>query len=200
MAQRGGTPAIVRPAWNDPVLIKQVLDLGAEGILVPMVNSGPEAERAVQAAKYPPQGRRGWGPNAAAEFGLRTEAYAEEANDRIAVLVQIEHIDAVRNLDDILAVPGVDGVYVGPGDLSYSMGIPREWDNPLLIAAIREVMQKARAAGVPAGGDASGPLDNVLNWAGYGAQFMTVGADTSFMREGAEAMLASLRAALLPPA
>ena len=196
MSQRGGTPAIVRPAWNDPVMIKQVLDLGAEGVLVPMVNSGPEAERAVQAAKYPPEGRRGWGPNAAAEFGFRTDAYANEANDRIAVIVQIEHIDAVRNVDDILAVPGIDGVYIGPGDLSYSLGVPREWDNPKLVAAIQEVMHKAKAAGVPVGGDASGSVENVVRWAGYGAQFMTVGADTSFMREGAEAMLASLRAAL----
>ncbi len=194
MAQRGGTPAIVRPAWNDPVRIKQVLDLGAEGILVPMVNSGPEAERAVRAAKYPPAGQRGWGPNAAAEFGLRTEAYAAEANERIVVLVQIEHIDAVRNLDDILAVPGLDGVYIGPGDLSYSMGIPREWQNPKLVAAIHEVVEKAQAAGVPVGGDASGPLENIQRWLGYGAKFITVGADTSFIYEGASNLLNNLRA------
>lgn len=196
MTQRGGAPAIVRPPWNDLVMIKQALDLGAEGLLIPMVNSGEQARQAVAAAKYPPVGRRGWGPRAAADFGRRTDAYAEEANDRLAVLVQIEHIDAVRNLDDILAVPGIDGVYIGPGDLSYSLGIGRQWQHPDLIAVIQQVIGQAKAAGVPVGADASGPLDHILRWLGYGAQFVTIGEDVGYLVEAASARLAAVRARL----
>jgi 2-dehydro-3-deoxyglucarate aldolase len=195
MTQRGGTPAIVRVPWNEPGLIKQVLDLGAEGVMVPMVNSAEDARRVVDAARYPPGGRRGWGPRAAADFGRRTEAYSREANERINVFIQIEHIEAVRNLDEILAVPGLDGAYIGPGDLSFSMGMPGDWYNPELIATIQAACRKIRAAGVAPGGAADGPVEHVLRWLEWGAQFVTVGADYGFMQEAAEKLLGDLRRA-----
>jgi 2-dehydro-3-deoxyglucarate aldolase len=194
LAQRGGTPTLVRVPWNDPVMIKQVLDVGAEGILVPMVNSAEEARRAVEAAKYPPAGRRGWGPRAASGFGRQANEYAQEANDRIVVITQVEHIDAVRNLDSILAVPGLDGVFIGPSDLSYSMGIPRQFEHPDLIAAIQEVARKARAAGVPVGGSVDSTFEETMRWLDWGMQFVTVGTDSDFMMEAAGAMLRAVRA------
>lgn len=196
MMQRGGTPSIVRVPWNDLVMIKQALDVGAEGILVPMIRSADEARRAVEAAKYPPLGVRGFGPRAAADFGRRMTEYASEANDRTVVILQIEHIDAVNDLENILRVPGVDGLFIGPADLSYSMGIPLQWEHPDLIAAIKLVAQKARVAAVPIGGAVDDTLEETLRWIDWGMQFVTLGVDWQFMRGAATGMLNSVRSAL----
>ena len=193
MIQRGGTPAIVRLPWNDPVMIKQALDVGADGILAPMVHNADEARKAVEAAKYPPQGTRGFGPRVASDFFRRVEEYAHEANDRTVVMVQIEHIDAVNNLDDILQVPGLDGILIGPSDLSFSMGIPLQWDHPELIDTIKLVAQKARTAGIPVGGAVDDTLEETLHWIDWGMQFVTLGLDWQFMQDRAREMLNAVR-------
>jgi 2-keto-3-deoxy-L-rhamnonate aldolase RhmA len=110
---------IVRPQWNDPVIIKRVLDIGAHGVLVPWVNSKEEAESAVAACKYPPEGIRGWGPRRASLFD---PDYRATANDEILISVQIETQKAVDNLEEITAVEGVDALFIGPYDLSNNMG------------------------------------------------------------------------------
>lgn len=193
MAQRGGTPVIVRIPWNDIVMIKQTLDVGAEGILVPMVRSAAEAKRAVEYAKYPPQGVRGWAPRAAADFHRRMKEYTDEANDRTVVWVQIEHIDAVNDIDNILKVPGLDGVFVGPGDLSFSMGIPMQWEHPDLLAAVQLVARKAREAGVPVGAAVDDTVDETMRWLSWGFQFVTLGLDWGLMRESATRILTSVQ-------
>ena len=116
----GSTP-IARVPWNEPGIVGKVLDAGAEGVIVPMVNSAEQAAAAVRAARYPPLGARSYGPTAA---GSRSSDYATAANDVIAVIPMIETAEALGNLDDILSVPGVDAVYVGPADLSLSLGLP----------------------------------------------------------------------------
>jgi len=119
---------IIRPQWNDMVIIKRVLDIGAHGVLVPWINTKEEAEYAVRACKYPPEGLRGYGPRRAALFD---PDYLKTANDEILVVAQIETQKAISNLDDILSVKGIDACYIGPFDLSRSFGLDsQQWDNP----------------------------------------------------------------------
>lgn len=115
----GGTPAIVRVPWNDPGSIGKMLDAGADGIIVPMVNSVADAESAVQSCRYAPEGSRSFGPTRAA---IRKKGYFAEANAHTACIPMIETAEAVRNIDDILAVAGIDAIYVGPADLAVSLG------------------------------------------------------------------------------
>ena len=141
---------IIRVQWNDPVAIKRALDIGAHGVLIPWVNSKSEAEVAVAACKYPPQGTRGCGPRRAALIGGAD--YIATANRDLLVAVQIETEDAVRNIDDILSVEGVDVAYVGPVDLSMSMfGTPAAWKEPSYLESFDKVLKAAEQAGKPVG-------------------------------------------------
>lgn len=120
-----GSPAlpIIRVPWNDLVIIKRVLDIGAYGVLIPYVNTKAEAEAAVQACKYPPEGVRGIaGSTRAGWFGQKAMDYFTSANEEILIITQVETLEAVENLDEILEVPGIDVIFVGPGDLSTNMG------------------------------------------------------------------------------
>lgn len=134
--------SLVRLSFNDPIQIKRVMDAGAHGIIVPMVNSVVEAERAVAAVRYPPQGNRGVGLARAQGYGNDFEAYKDWLSHEAVVIVQIEHIQAVENLAAILSVDGVDGFIVGPYDLSGSLGVPGNFEHPLMqkaMATIRSV-------------------------------------------------------------
>jgi 2-dehydro-3-deoxyglucarate aldolase len=146
-----GVPALVRLSSNDPVLAKRVLDGGASGIIVPMVNSAAEADAAVAAAKYPPRGRRGVGIGRAHGYGPRFADYMATADDETVVVVQIEHIDAVRQLESIVDVPGVDAILVGPYDLSASLDAPGDLDDPAVQDALARIEAVTRARGMPAG-------------------------------------------------
>ncbi|MFC2021560.1 HpcH/HpaI aldolase/citrate lyase family protein [Chloroflexota bacterium] len=180
----GCTP-IVRPQWNDMVIIKRILDIGAHGVLVPWVNSREEAEYAVRACKYPPQGLRGWGPRRAALFD---PDYNQTANDEILVIVQIETRQAVNNVDDILAVDGIDAVYVGSFDLSFSFGLSGpEWDNAEYLADFDRVLEAAKKAGKPAGMYAS--RENIRWAVEKGFTLSTVDSADAFLAYGALAAL-----------
>ena len=133
-------PCVVRVPWNDEANIKKVLDIGATGVIVPLVNNAEDARLAVGRCKYPPVGFRSVGITRAQRFDLDFEAYMRRANDEIAVIVQIEHIEAVKNIDAILDVPSIDGVFVGPFDMSGSMGLPGQINHPQVQAAIRQVI------------------------------------------------------------
>ncbi len=189
MQSMGGTGCvpIVRPQWNDPVIIKRVLDIGAYGVLVPWVNSREEAVNAVKACRYPPEGIRGWGPRRAAQFD---PDYFGTANNEVLVAVQIETAKALDNLDEILGVPGIDACYVGPFDLSCSLGygIPPKWDNPQYLAAFDRVIAASKRHNKPAGIFAS---SENIRWAlEKGFRFNTVDdADLMLMR-GARMALA----------
>jgi 2-keto-3-deoxy-L-rhamnonate aldolase RhmA len=142
------TVPIVRVAWNDQVLIKRALDIGAYGILVPWVNSREEAERAVQAVRYPPTGTRGFGPRRAI---LGDPHYEKTADKEVLLSVQIETQKAIDHLDDILSVKGIDAAFIGPYDLSVSLGIIGQFGHKKFRAAIETFLQSAQRHGVAAG-------------------------------------------------
>ena len=135
--QAKGIKAYVRVGENNTRIIKRVLDAGADGIIVPMVNSKDEAIKAINAVKYPPQGRRGVGLARAQKYGFGFEDYKDNEADNIKLIVQIEHIDAVNNLEEILSLDAIDGTFIGPYDLSGSMGKPGKYDDN----DVKEVLQ-----------------------------------------------------------
>jgi 4-hydroxy-2-oxoheptanedioate aldolase len=187
------TVPLVRVPWNHPDWIKRALDAGAYGVVVPMVNSAEEAEQAVRACKYPPDGSRSVG-------GVRPRLYAgsdyvANANDEIAVVVQIEHIDAVRHAREILSVPGIDAYFIGPSDLSASLGVTDTWNPDFreYWEALDEVRHIARDLRVPGGIHTSGAGAAAMIERGY--QFIAVGFDTSFLATAAAADLNLARAA-----
>jgi len=143
----------VRVADSDPALIKRALDIGAMGVIVPLVNDRQAAERAVKAVKYPPQGIRGIGVARASQYGLHFEEYMARANDEIMTIVQIEHADAVKNLDDIVSVPGIDVLFVGPVDLAGSYGhVAVSGEQPAEVRqAVDKIVATARRVGIPLG-------------------------------------------------
>ncbi len=178
MATKGSDVApMVRVPWNDPVMIKRVLDAGAAGILAPMVRSAEDVVRAVEACLYPPAGIRGFGPRRPANYERNFAEYIANANDHIVIWVQIEHIDAVNAIDEIVSVPRLDGVFVGSNDLSGSMGLLGQPRHPQVLAAIDRVIAAARGAGVPMGiAGPAAPVD-ANAWLEKGVQFMTLGGD-----------------------
>jgi 2-dehydro-3-deoxyglucarate aldolase len=188
-----GCVPIVRPQWNDPVIIKRVLDLGAAGVLIPWVNSREEAENAVKACKYPPLGIRGYGPRRAA---MLDPGYFATANEEILVTVQIETDKAIKNLDSILSVPGIDACYIGPYDLSCNLGfgIPPKWDEPRYLAAIDKVLNTAEKHKMPAGFFAT--RENIQWVIGKGFRYNTVDDADSFLVKGAQDSLALARHAM----
>lgn len=147
----GGVPPLVRVGHNQPNLIKRVMDAGAHGVIVPMVNTRADAMQAVASVKYPPLGFRGVGLARAQKYGADFEGYRRWNQDHSVVIVQVEHIDAVNNLEEILAVPGVDGFIVGPYDLSGSLGVPGQFDHPQVLAALQRVRDVALSMGALSG-------------------------------------------------
>lgn len=135
--QSKGIKAFVRVGDNNSRIIKRVLDAGADGIIVPSVNSAEEAKKAVNWIKYPPEGRRGVGLARAQSYGFGFESYRDLRAKQIKLIVQIEHISAIRELDAIIQTEGVDGTFIGPYDLSGSLGKPGQWDEPEVKDAIR---------------------------------------------------------------
>jgi 2-keto-3-deoxy-L-rhamnonate aldolase RhmA len=190
------TVPIVRVPWNDRIRIKQVLDLGAEGILVPMVCSVAEARAAVAATKYPPQGVRGFGPWRASDYYRQTDEYIRKANDGILVVVQIEHEDGVHQIEEILDVPGIDVVCLGPMDLSGTMGILGQLEHPRVVEAIQRVLAAAKKRALPACVPMETSIETQLAWARKGANFVVTGEDHGLLRRAATAALAGYRKAL----
>lgn len=146
-----GVAPLVRLTSNDPNQIKRVMDAGAHGIVVPMVNSPAEATAAVAATRYAPSGTRGVGLARAQGYGVGFQEYLEWQKNGPVVIVQIEHKDAVERLEEILTVPGVDGFIIGPYDLSCSMGIPGQFDHPDFLGAMTRIRETGKQLGCPAG-------------------------------------------------
>lgn len=149
-AMNGSTcTPIIRPPWNDPVAIKRVLDIGAHGVLIPMVNRAKDAKKAVSASRYPPDGLRGFGPRRAATV---IPDYVKNANREILVIPQIETREAVENLDEIISTEGVDAVYIGVFDLSLSYGLKfPDFENAEYVSAFDKVLETAAKYNKPAG-------------------------------------------------
>ena len=179
--------AVVRPASNDTVLIKRFLDLGAQTLLIPYVQSVGEAKAAVAAMRYPPRGVRGVaGVTRATKFG-RVPNYAKRAEEELCLLVQIETQDALDRLEAIAAVDGVDGVFIGPADLAASLGHAGELGNPKVIAAVEDAIKRIRACGKPAG---ILTPDNAFakRCIELGTLFTAVGVDAAMIARATEAL------------
>ncbi|GAA1173551.1 HpcH/HpaI aldolase family protein [Nesterenkonia xinjiangensis] len=181
---------IVRVPSADAVTIKQVLDLGAQNILVPMVSTAEEAREVAAAAQYPPAGRRGIG-SALARSGRwsRVPDYLARGAEHVSVFVQIETVEGVENAEDIAAVDGIDGIFLGPSDLSASMGLLGQQTHPDVVAAVERSFAAGRAAGVPVGVNAFDP-DVARGYVAAGADWILVGADVSLAARGAERLAA----------
>jgi 2-keto-3-deoxy-L-rhamnonate aldolase RhmA len=198
MATNGSaTTPVVRVPWNDPVLIKPVLDLGAAGVIVPLVRNAEEAGRAVAACLYPPAGIRGYGPRRPSDYGrLSGPEFCRAANENVMVIIQVEHIDAVNDIDAILAVPGVTTVVLGPNDLAGSMGLIGEPQRPEVVAAIETVIAAGRRHGIPVG-VATGTDPRLLaQWVGKGAQWLVMGNDVAHLVQAATEVTERVRARL----
>ena len=182
--------AMVRPPVNDTVLIKQYLDLGAQNLLIPMVNSAAEAQAAVAATRYPPSGVRGVGSALArASRWNRVPDYLAGASGTVSVTVQIESAAAVEAVAEILAVDGVDAIFLGPSDLAASMGVLGQQEHPDVRAAVEHCLAAAAAAGKPAGVNAFNPA-TAHHYLASGAAFVLVGADVALLARGSEALAA----------
>ncbi len=182
---------IVRPAWNDMVEIKRLLDIGAQTLLVPMVQSAEEARAAVAAMRYPPHGTRGVGSALArASRWNRMDDYVRRADAEMCTLVQVETPRGVEHLDAILAVEGVDGVFIGPADLAASMGHPGEPGHPEVRKTIDDAIRRIVAADKAAGILSADPAQ-ARHYLSLGATFVAVGTDVTLLARGAEQLARS---------
>lgn len=186
------TPCLVRVPAAGEIPIKTVLDLGADGIIVPQVNSAAEAAQIVQWARYAPLGSRGVGLARAHGYGRRFKEYVETANERTTVVVQAEHILAVEDIEAIVKVPGVDAVMLGPYDLSASLGKMGQIDDPEVIAAIERVITVCQGAKIPVGyfGVTASAVQPFIE---RGCTLITAGVDTLMLGQSAGQILKQLQ-------
>jgi 4-hydroxy-2-oxoheptanedioate aldolase len=175
----GGTSAVVRIPWTDAATIMRVLDVGAAGVIVPMVNTPEEAALAASALRYPPEGIRSMGPT---RGGFVSTA---AANEDAVLLVMIETAEALDRVDEIASVPGVDGLFVGPVDLALSLGLPLDWTgtHPDVLAAMDRIVVAAEKAGVFVG-TVSSSANHAKDLVGRGVKFVSLGADVGYIRAG----------------
>jgi len=187
--------SVVRAVWNDFVVVKQILDLGAEGIIFPWVSTVEQARHAVASTRYPPWGVRGWGPRGALRYAVNQVDYFQHADENILVLCQIETAEAMNNLDAIARVKGADGLMIGPADLSIALGVPFDWAGVPFMQAVGRVRQAADAAGIAFGVITSGvPL--AKRWLAEGARILIAGADGVFLKTSATSALEEIRKAV----
>ena len=183
MAFNGKTTVpLIRVPWNDAVMIKQVLDMGWDGVLIPQVNTVEEVKRAVAACRYPPAGRRGYGPGYAANYGQDEDEYVRCANQSVICSIQIEDVAGAEQIDEIVRVPGVDWIFVGPNDMSGTTKRFLDMDNQELWKAIRKIFNTAQKAGIPAGNAGPPDIQKALE---LGCPLIMLGDDTSFLKNGA---------------
>lgn len=179
--------AVVRPASNDAVLIKRVLDLGAQTLMIPYVQTEAEARAAVAAMRYAPRGIRGVaGLTRASRFGQVAD-YAQRAEDELCLIVQVETASALDEIEAIAAVDGVHGIFIGPADLAASMGYPGQASHPEVVAAIELAIKRIVAAGKPAGILTLSP-DFAVTCMGWGTRFTAVGMDLSLLAQAARGL------------
>jgi 4-hydroxy-2-oxoheptanedioate aldolase len=192
-AMEGGTATpVVRPAWNDLVLIKRFLDAGAQTLLIPFVQNADEATRAVAAMRYPPRGVRGVGLNHRANRYGAVARYFEQVEEELCLLVQIETGTALAALEEIAAVDGVDGVFIGPSDLAADLGHLGDNRHPDVERAIAEALERCRAVGKPAG-ILTGIEEDAHRYLDMGFTFVAVGNDLGLLRRASGDLVARFR-------
>jgi 4-hydroxy-2-oxoheptanedioate aldolase len=185
--QAGTASAIVRPAWNDMVLIKRYLDIGAQTLLIPFVQNADEARAAVAATRYPPDGIRGiTGSGRASRYG-RVKDYLKNAGSEICVLVQVETRSALDQIEAIASVDGVDGVFIGPNDLSASFGQIGNWGHPDVQAALEDAVKRLKKIGKPAG-ILTPNEEEAKRFIQWGYTFVAVGSDIGLLAKNADGL------------
>ena len=195
-AMEGGTAtAVVRPAWNDAVILKRLLDIGVQNFLVPFVQTEEEARRAVAATRYPPDGIRGVAVAIRANRWGRVQDYARRANAEIGLIVQLETRRALQNLEAIAGVDGIDGLFIGPSDLAADLGHPGDNRHPDVRAAIEDaiarIIKTGRFAGILA------PIEaDARHWLERGCRFVAVGNDAILLARQSEALAAKFKGAI----
>ena len=186
------TASIVRIPWNDPVMAKPILEMGADGMVFPMVMNAEEAKKAIASCLYPPEGIRGFGPVRAVNYGLldATEYVRKISKDDIFKIIQIEHINAVNDIENIIKVPGIDAFVIGAMDLSASLGVLPESTHPKVKEAVRHVQAKAKEAKIPlgfSGGYNAGTNTGLEYWLDeLKLDFIFAGSDLSLITNGAK--------------
>jgi 4-hydroxy-2-oxoheptanedioate aldolase len=186
-AERGSASLIVRPAWNDAVLIKRVLDIGAQSVLVPYVQDAEEARRAVAAVRYPPGGIRGVAAAARASRYGRVPGYLNKADAEICLLVQVETRTALDQLEAIAGIEGIDGVFIGPSDLSASFGHVGNPQHPEMQKLLQDSVNRLKAVGKPAGILTTNE-EEARRYIEWGYTFVAVGSDVGLLARGADAL------------
>jgi 2-keto-3-deoxy-L-rhamnonate aldolase RhmA len=201
LATRGtSVTPLVRVPWNDAALIKPVLDIGAAGVIVPLVRTAEDVRRAVAACRYMPEGVRGYGPRRPSNYGrVGGPDYIKAANASILTIAQIEHVDALNNLDEILAVPGLATVVIGPNDLAGSLGHPGETRHPDVVRAIDTVLASARKTGFPVGLAGGGEPDDFVQWIRKGVRWVSLGADFWLLVRAISSMTSHIRNRIQQP-
>lgn len=194
MAGSGVTP-LVRVAANDPALVKRALDRGAYGVLVPLVSTPEQAQAAVAAAKYPPEGIRGVAGSRINRYGADLPDYFAQWNQQVLVMVQVETTEALARVDEIAAVPGVDVLFIGPNDLSASLGVFRQFDRAEYREAVDRILDAARRHGKACGYMASSP-EEVLERIDQGFRFVAAGSDARLLAAAAAAAYGTIRRGL----
>jgi 2-dehydro-3-deoxyglucarate aldolase/4-hydroxy-2-oxoheptanedioate aldolase len=197
MATRGsGSTPLVRVPWNNHVLIKPVLDCGAAGIVVPMVRTADDAREAVAACLYPPEGIRGFGPRRPSKYGrLGGAEFCRKLNRDMICILQIEHADAIKNIDEIVAVPGVTSLVIGPNDLGGSLGHMGEPGHPQVLRAIDTVLASAGRRGLPVGIGIGADPQVVSEWIDKGMRWIALGSDSSLLLDALGRALQAARGA-----
>jgi 2-dehydro-3-deoxyglucarate aldolase len=189
-----GLSSLVRVGKNDELIIKRVMDSGADGVIVPMVNTKEEACNAVSYVKYPPKGRRGVGLARAQEYGIGFEKYKNWLEESSVVIAQVEHIDSVKNIEEIISVPGIDGIIIGPYDLSASMGMPGEFDKPEVKEAINKVVFACKKNNFPLGFHVIKPDNKLLTEKiNEGFTFVAFSLDFFFLGEKAREEMTEIK-------
>jgi 4-hydroxy-2-oxoheptanedioate aldolase len=187
----GTAHPIVRPPWNDMVMIKRFLDAGAQSLLIPMVQNAEEARRAVAATRYPPHGVRGYASASRASAYAQIDGYFDRYMNEICVLVQIETKVALDNIESIAAVEGVDGIFIGPGDLSADLGYLGKPGHPEVIRIIDAAIARIKASGKPAG-ILTGDESLARHFIEQGCLFVAVGSDIGLLGKGARTLVQNL--------
>ena len=191
------TVPVVRVPWLEPGILMKTLDAGAYGVICPMVNTREDAKKLVAYTHYAPRGTRSFGPVRALLYGGADDP--QHANDTIVTFAMIETAQALDNLDDILSVPGLDAIYIGPSDLSLALGCTPTFDNldPKAAEAVEHILARAKAHGLVAGIH-NGSTEAALRRIAMGFQFVTVSSDARLMAAGAQQVVATMRAAQAP--
>lgn len=195
--KNNGSAALVRVSKNEEVIIKRIMDAGADGVIIPMINNAEDAKQAVNFVKYPPVGKRGVGLARAQKYGTGFDDYKKWLNDESVVIAQIEHIEAVNNIEAILDVKGIDGIMIGPYDLSGSMGFPGEYDRDDVKSAIEKVEKACRDKKKPLGFHVIQPDHQLVKEKvdkGYG--FLAFSLDFYFLGEKVRSEMTQLRSSL----